>query len=133
MGGPGRGSGGEVHGAELVEDAGECRGPWPSGGEVECVAAGGVGHATGRGNKFAADRGTGDELSLAAPDDDCPAGQVVSEGREAQPCGVGVEPSDGQWARPLSFKSRIASSTTAWARWWRSSSRRYPVRFVTNA
>ncbi len=83
MGGPVRGSSGEVHGAELIEDAGECCGPWPAGWEVECVSAGGVGHATGCGNKFASGGGAGDEFGSAAADDDCPAGQVVGEGGEA--------------------------------------------------
>jgi hypothetical protein len=80
----------------VVEDASECCGPWPSGREVECVSAGGVGHATGRGNKFAADRGTGDEFGSAGADEYRPAGQVVREGGEAQPCGVRVEPAG--WA-----------------------------------
>ena len=53
-------SGGEVHGAELLEDGRKHLGPGPPGGEVERVAAGGVGEAAGCGDERAADGVTGD-------------------------------------------------------------------------
>ena len=79
-----------------MEDAGEGRGPGPAGGEVECVAAGGVGHAAGCGDESAAGGGSGDEFGSAGADGHGPAGEVVGEGGEAEPGAVGVEPAG--WA-----------------------------------
>ena len=71
---------------------------------MERVAAGGVGHAPGCGDESAAGGGTGDEFGLAGADDHCPAGEVVGEGCEAEPCAVGVEPARGAVAEAIVFQ-----------------------------
>ena len=85
------GLGGEVHGAEPVEDDCERRSPGPPGGEVEGVAAGGVGESAGSSDEGASDGVAGDRPGVGGADADGPAGQVVGEDGEAEPGCVGVE------------------------------------------
>ena len=79
------GLGGEVHGAELIKNGRERVGPGPSCGEVERVAAGGVGESSGCSDECAPDGVAGDRPGVGGADADGPAGQVVGENGEAEP------------------------------------------------
>ena len=105
-------------------------------GQTEDGSARGVDEAAGNGEDPEAHRRGDGELIVGvdAAQGGGPADQILGEHRAAEPGWSAKNRPEGQCSRPApSFRSRMASSTVAWARWNRSASTAWSSRLVTKA
>jgi hypothetical protein len=99
-----------VHGAE---ELGEVLAPGPAFGQMQGEVAGGAGQAGGDVDQVVTDGGGGRSGMERSGQGAGGAGQVVRQGRQSEPGGIGLEMPDGAWAKALFVTSAITCSTTA--------------------
>ena len=92
------------HGTETLERGEELCLPWPPGGHPECHGAGGAGDPARDGEQPASQCAGGRDDRVGQPDQGGPPEEVVREGGDHCPGGVGEELARGEVRERLVFE-----------------------------